>query len=55
MAHKVTNSAVNKGSHQARLDHWVGPHQHVGTGISTDPTRESVPAGVLKSKQHKED
>lgn len=51
---KVSNGAINKGKSVAKLDHWVGPHQHVGTGISTDPAREGVPAGTLTSKQHTE-
>lgn len=35
---KVPNSTVSKyPRHQARLDNWVGPMQHVADGVSSDP------------------
>ena len=49
---KVTNGAVNKGKSQAKLDHWVGWQQSVGEGVSTDPERECIPPGTLKSGQY---
>jgi hypothetical protein len=52
---KVSNSSVNKGKGQARLSHWVGPHQHVADGIASDPEKANIPAGELRTTQHREE
>lgn len=32
------NSTVNKAARErASLDHWIGPSQHIGDGVSSDP------------------
>lgn len=53
---RITNSSVNPGnSRSASLDNWVGPMQHYGIGISTDPDKPKHEKGVLYSKQHRDD
>ena len=52
---KVSNSAVNKGKGKASLDHWYGPHQHTGTGPSTDPAMDTPKVGTIKGGRPKAD
>lgn len=53
MAHKITNSTVNKGSSKAQLERWYGPAQHVADGVSTDPAQESPKTGPIKGSRFK--
>lgn len=53
---RIKHSAFSKGKKAGnQLDHWFGPHQHVGTGIATDPNRKAVDVGVLYSEQKRQD
>ena len=52
---KIQNSTASKAPRPSPdLTHWVGPHQHIKDGVASDPTHESIPAGPLSSKQHRE-
>ena len=52
---KIQNSTASKAPRpKPDLAHWVGPHQHTRDGVSSDPTHESIPAGSLDSRQHRE-
>lgn len=55
MAHKVKNSAVNPGKGKAQLDHWYGPQQAYGDGMSSDPEKAHIPTGTLRTTQHREE
>lgn len=54
MAKKTSkgNSAIYRtGRTSASLDHWVGPTQHLGDGVSTDPKmREGYFQGVKRQQ-----
>lgn len=43
-----TNSAIVPAK-SPTLDHWVGPHQHLGTGVSTDPLMQAPSKGTKKT------
>ncbi len=55
-SNRITNSAVNPGKKRGiMLDHWFGPAQHVGDGISSDPEKANHKTGTVRTAQYRED
>jgi len=55
-SNRITNSTVNPGKKRGiMLDHWFGPAQHVGDGISSDPEKAHTKPGTLRTTQHREE
>ena len=54
MAKSSVPNSIGGKPPKPSLDHWLGQHQHVADGMSTDPRSEEPKCGPIKGPRYQE-